>query len=72
MIDEYIYRTFTPNGSKYCCTKQEAIEYYNKNDGFLVISKTKDLFPQYDVILEKPYVSGRVWLVIRKFKKPCC
>lgn len=65
-MSDYIYRTFTPTGSHYDQCLEDAIEYCKKNDGFLIISLTKDLFPKYNVILEKPYETGRVWLLCQK------
>ena len=71
MNDIYLYRVYTPAGSLNCFTRQSAEDYYNKNDGFLILAYTKDLFPQFHVHLERPYFSGKIWLITRKFK-PCC
>ena len=63
-----IYKTFTPNGSHYDQNLDDALEYCKKNDGFLIVSKTKDLFPEYSVILENTYKTGRVWILAKKYR----
>lgn len=61
MIDDYIYYVETSNGKTYCdCDRQNAFDYYESNNGTKLWTKTKDLFPTIEVIIDKPNVDIRL------------
>lgn len=69
-MKSYFFKTFTPTGSHYDVWEEDALKYYENNDGFLILTVTKRLFPTYNVFKERPYLTGRVWLLVNQ--TPCC
>lgn len=53
-IDDYIYVVYYLDRKVYYCKGKEAYENYIRDDEALsVYRKTKDLFPTYELLLEK-------------------
>ena len=65
-MNDCIYLTHTPNGSHYDITYNEALEYCKLNNGYIILSKTKNLFPKWEVVYEKTYLTGNNILITVK------
>lgn len=56
-MDDYLYYVDTARGTKQCFYKfDDALEYYESNNGIDCVAKTKELFPTFYTIIDQPAV----------------
>jgi len=60
MINEYIYYSKDINGTIFCDSDRErTFEWYKNHNGVEIWTKTKDLFPTIEVIVDRPNIDIR-------------
>lgn len=64
MITNYLYVVHTPKTYYTAIDIETAQEYSDRNNGFCIQSKTKDLFPTYKTVWVNKKPSGRLWFII--------
>ena len=62
--DSYLYVAHFPHGKMTKQTFEEALEYAQKNDGYCVQAKGKNLFPDYLTIWADLKPQNRYWFII--------
>lgn len=72
-IDDVFYISYNSFGRHYDLNYEEAISYYNAHDCFLMLTKTKNLFPCFEVVHERKPSSEKLIFLVRKPKRksPC-
>lgn len=57
MMNDYIYYSENNLGKVFChYDREETFKWYEKNNGIKIYTKTKDLFPKINVIVDSPNV----------------
>lgn len=72
-IEDVFYISYNDLGPHYDLNYEDALAYYNEKDCFLMLTKTKNLFPCFEVVQEKKTASEKMIFFVRKPKRksPC-
>jgi len=65
-IENVFYLSHNSKGRFLDLNYEEALKRYEENDCFLMMSKTKDLFPKFKVVKETPCNSNNLIFIVRK------
>lgn len=68
-IDNVFYLSYNSQGRFLDLNFNEAKQRYDENNCFLMMSKTKNLFPTYKIIMERECKSNQFVFIIKKRRK---
>lgn len=53
MLDQLLFKVYTQNGYWYTYDYEKALDYFDKENGTVLMGYTTDLFPKWYVLKEK-------------------
>ncbi len=57
MLDQLLFKVYTQNGYWYTYDYKKALDYYEKENGIMLMGYTTDLFPKWYVLKERKHKS---------------